>query len=71
MVGLLVGQREFATSDASDGLALAICHAHSTAGSRGRPAAPQGLHAGAKKKRLSLAEHVGITAEMVEGKKRT
>lgn len=29
MVQLLVGVHDFATSDASDGLALAICHAHS------------------------------------------
>src|SRR3954466_12163260 len=28
MVQLLTGQGDFATSDASDGLALAICHAH-------------------------------------------
>ena len=28
MVQLLIGKREFETSDASDGLALAICHAH-------------------------------------------
>lgn len=30
MVQLLVGKREFTTSDASDGLALAICHAYAT-----------------------------------------
>jgi crossover junction endodeoxyribonuclease RuvC len=76
----LKGEKEFVTSDASDGLALAICHAHritssargatasATAGSGAGPNASNALRAalqqnGArKKKRLSMAESIGLRA---------
>ena len=35
MVALLTGQKDFKTLDASDGLALAICHAYSSRGNLG------------------------------------
>jgi crossover junction endodeoxyribonuclease RuvC len=63
MVKLLTGASDFATSDASDGLALAICHA--LASRTVMPAASSGtleaLRATSKrrtKKKLSLAESV-------------
>jgi crossover junction endodeoxyribonuclease RuvC len=74
MVGMLTGQKIFATADASDALAIAICHAHS-AGRLGMHShgQNQALHAAAgrrSKKGSSLAESLGITAESVAGKKR-
>ena len=59
MVQLLTGSRDFATSDASDGMALAICHAQ-LLGLR------KGASGGARRKRFTLAESVGVTAEMLE-----
>jgi crossover junction endodeoxyribonuclease RuvC len=64
MVQLLVGEQTFATSDASDGLALAICHAHRIAGSGAASNAySQALQSGqagrSRKRKLSLAEAVG------------
>jgi hypothetical protein len=71
MVGILTGVKEFATSDASDGLALAICHAQ-TLGSKlwnaGQPALQQNTLAKRSSRRLSLAEACGVTAEMIAGK---
>ncbi len=63
MVQMIVGVSDFATSDASDGLALAICHAlASRAAAPARTAeALQALHRSSKsrtKKRLSMAEAV-------------
>lgn len=72
MVELLIGKREFETSDASDGLALAICHAH--AGkvlSREGSEVSRALHAASgrrSRKRMSLAECVGATAKAREAK---
>lgn len=79
MLQLLLGKSgaeplKFATADASDGLALAICHAQMMALSK----QPQELRQNTlnqaasktKKKRMSLAESLGITAEMVAGKRR-
>ncbi len=73
MVQLLVGKQEFATSDASDGLALAICHAHTAKtiggqkGSHGSAYANALKQASGKRSRKggSLAESLGITAEQV------
>ena len=74
MVQLLIGRQDFASSDASDGLALAICHAHTMATSRGQdPAYGKALQAASgrrSKKRLSMAESLGITPESVERKRR-
>jgi crossover junction endodeoxyribonuclease RuvC len=65
MVQLLVGAQTFATSDASDGVALAICHAHRLAGSGTASSAyARALQGGAshgrsRNRKLSLAEAVG------------
>jgi crossover junction endodeoxyribonuclease RuvC len=58
MVGMIAGPMEFETSDASDALALAICHAFRQGSSQTREALlarPTG-----RKKRMSLAESVGL-----------
>ena len=74
MVQVLVGRQEFETSDASDGLALAICHAHTMATLRGRNSeygkALQAASGRRSKKRLSLAESLGITPESIARKRR-
>jgi crossover junction endodeoxyribonuclease RuvC len=60
MVQLLIGKREFETSDASDGLALAICHAYAAKTLNKSISAPR-----ASKKSRSLADSV---AHAVRGK---
>lgn len=80
MIQALLGKQSFETSDASDGLALAVCHAlwlssqlHRGASTRAAAGASTGSldsPAPRRGKRLSLAESVGITAEMVESGKR-
>jgi crossover junction endodeoxyribonuclease RuvC len=74
MVTLLTGQKEFATEDASDALAIAICHAHSIGSTRGQSSAyAQALQSASGrrgKKGSSLAESLGITPESVAGKRR-
>jgi crossover junction endodeoxyribonuclease RuvC len=64
MVQLIMGPKMFETHDASDGLALAICHAHITQTHKSRGTAyALALQSGANrrnKKRLSLAESLGI-----------
>jgi hypothetical protein len=75
MVQLLLGVQNFDTADASDGLALAICHAHTARLGMGNPSASRELSAGTRsalqvaienasggrgKKRISLAEAVGV-----------
>ncbi|MBL7715479.1 MAG: crossover junction endodeoxyribonuclease RuvC [Bdellovibrionales bacterium] len=76
MIQLLTGQKEFDTSDASDGLALALCHAYrlrslpavarKTSQGQEKSAAQVLAEAqaqassGKRKKRWSLAESVGI-----------
>ena len=74
MVSLLTGQYQFGTADASDALAIAICHAHSSRAAAGAsPALQKAIHAASgrrPKKAGSLAEALGITAESVAGKKR-
>jgi crossover junction endodeoxyribonuclease RuvC len=65
MVQLLVGKRQFSTADASDGLALAICHALLQSGTLATSSlASSGLQSalsGRSKKKLSLAEAMGIS----------
>jgi crossover junction endodeoxyribonuclease RuvC len=74
MVQLLVGKQEFETSDASDGLALAICHAHAakTIGTKGLDYAKALQAASGRRSRKgnSLAESLGISAETLEPKQR-
>ena len=60
MVGMLTGRKDFATSDASDGLALAICHAYRMRNPIAG-AAKAGTSLGSKKN-YSLAESVGAAA---------
>jgi crossover junction endodeoxyribonuclease RuvC len=69
MVGILTGMKDFATSDASDAVAIAICHAQNLAsrgtaralfdqgGSRAQTSLPK-----SGRKRLSLAEAVGMVS---------
>ena len=67
IVQLLVGRQEFETPDASDGLALAICHAQSLHLNSKLPAADLAalklLSRKRTKKRLSMAESVGISLQ--------
>lgn len=74
MVSLLTGQRDFATTDASDALAIAICHAHTAQSLGGQSHAyNQALHSASgrrSKKGGSLAESLGITPESVAGRRR-
>ncbi len=65
MVQLLTGQRNFSTYDASDGLALAICHAYfSRLAPQNQTATSLALQSytsrRSSKKRLTLAESLGI-----------
>lgn len=58
-VQLMTGQKDFATSDASDGLALALCHAYYSRGPLGGATKGQGVlqeFSSQRKKKLSLAE---------------
>ena len=74
MVERLIGKREFATADASDALALAICHAYraTLVATRGVEfARALGAASGQRsKRRASLAEALGVTPESVAGQKR-
>ncbi|MFN7685637.1 MAG: crossover junction endodeoxyribonuclease RuvC [Oligoflexia bacterium] len=64
---LLLGGQDFKTSDASDALALAVCHAQLFLGSSG--AYPR-VSVRSSKKRLSLAESLGLTPERVGSARR-
>src|SRR4051794_40887766 len=60
MVQIMIGPQNFSTFDASDGLALAICHAlFARAPSRSMSCLLQSK-ASRRKKKLSLAESVGV-----------
>ncbi len=65
MVQILIGPQEFSTYDASDGLALAICHAQFIRSIGKNQSAHlrslQGLSKQRNKKRFTLAESVGAT----------
>ncbi len=68
---MMMGRQDFATSDASDGLALAVCHArihgsHSALGFAHQNTLTQSK----SKKRMSLAESLGLTVESVGARKR-
>lgn len=67
MVQLLTGCRDFETLDASDGLALAICHAHRM---RFVGAASIPTPAPRKRKTVSLAESLGLESSGRALKKR-
>ncbi|OFZ18309.1 MAG: crossover junction endodeoxyribonuclease RuvC [Bdellovibrionales bacterium GWB1_55_8] len=65
MVTLLTGCKDFETADASDGLALAICHAHSTralvSSGSDYARALQGISRGKRGRSGSLAEALGFS----------
>lgn len=68
---MMLGKQEFKTSDASDGLALAVCHArihgsHSALGTAHQNTLTQSR----TKKRMGLAESLGLTSENVGDRKR-
>jgi crossover junction endodeoxyribonuclease RuvC len=71
MLQLLVGVQKFATADASDGLALAVCHALRIANQDRKPtAAAQALaqlsgkgSGSTRRRRMTLAESLGIGAD--------
>jgi crossover junction endodeoxyribonuclease RuvC len=67
MLSLMFGPQVFETSDASDGLALAVCHAQrirNCAVNGSAKATLQSLTNTRNKKRLSLAESLGLNAEV-------
>lgn len=66
MVQILIGKQSFPTLDASDGLALAICHALSFTPPH-QSIALQSFSEQRSKKRLSLAESLGIRIPKKEG----
>ena len=78
MVGLLVGARDFDTLDASDGLALAICHAQTMRSAQklqsGEGAAySAAIHAASgrrSRKSSSLADSLGLSLEEIGSKRR-
>jgi crossover junction endodeoxyribonuclease RuvC len=71
MVQVILGNQAFETTDASDGLALAICHAYTarTIGSGGNVYAAALSKASGKKSKksssMSLAESLGISADQI------
>ena len=72
MVGILTGQKNFQTHDASDGLALALCHAY-VCRSGGYGVSQLSLHSQelrGRKKKLSLAESVSASLKIPETSKK-
>lgn len=66
MIELLVGKQSFDTPDASDGLALAICHAHTA----GRPSGARATMPQGGKRAKTMAESLGLSVEKIAGLKR-
>lgn len=71
MLERMFGKQDFTTSDASDGLALAVCHArvhgsHSALGTAHQNTLTQAR----SNKRMGLAESLGLTPENVGNRKR-
>lgn len=60
MVQIMTGQQKFETNDASDGMALAICHALFSRGHSQLSSSLLQSETTQRKKRLSLAESVGL-----------
>ena len=72
VLSMLLGAQEFGTADASDALALAVCHAQQFQGVRSNSAVAN-LHLKAtprRKKRLSMAESLGLSPERVGSSRR-
>ncbi len=71
MLDLLFGKQNFITSDASDGLALAVCHARALGSQTDFNKNLQNtLTKKTSKKKMSLADAMGITVDQARGKKR-
>ena len=71
MLEILLGKQDFATSDASDGLALALCHARALGMNSALKKIPENTLTQARTtKTMSLAESLGITEDIVVGRKR-
>lgn len=69
MLQMMLGKQEFATSDASDGLALAVCHARITGTHSSLMVVPQNTLTKSKtKKKMSLAESLGHAVSRPAGK---
>jgi len=71
MLEIMLGKQDFASFDASDGLALAVCHArihgsHSTLGNGHQNTLTQSR----SRTRMGLAESLGLTPEIVGDRKR-
>jgi crossover junction endodeoxyribonuclease RuvC len=71
MLEIMLGKQEFSSFDASDGLALAVCHAriygsHSTLGKGHQNTLTQSR----SRTRMGLAESLGLTPEIVGDRKR-
>ena len=71
MLEIMLGKQNFATDDASDGLALAVCHArihgsHSALGKGHQNTLTQSR----SRTRMGLAESLGLTPEIVGDRKR-
>lgn len=71
MLEIMLGKQEFTTFDASDGLALAVCHArvhgsHSALGKGHQNTLTQSR----SRTRMGLAESLGLTPEIVGDRKR-
>lgn len=60
MIQLLLGKQDFDTADASDGLALAICHAHMVAHNRTFGSTRDARDAKKSRKSSSIAQSLGL-----------
>lgn len=69
MVRLLTGVQSFETTDASDALALAICHAQRVSSGFGRIGSAAGI-ASKRRRGSSMADALGLNEQNVQGKKR-
>ena len=72
VLSMLLGAQEFGTADASDALALAVCHAQQFQGVRSSSAVVNQLLKAKprQKKRLSMAESLGLSPERVGNSRR-
>lgn len=69
MLDLLFGKQDFTTSDASDGLALAVCHARALGShTEFNNNLQNTLTKKTSKKKMTLAEAMGITVDYKPGK---
>lgn len=67
MLKLTLGEQDFTSSDASDALGIAVCHAYRIGNSSQKSL--QSIPQRRTKKSTSLADSLGITPEMVQGRR--